>query len=274
MKKAIKPIPTWYKGHYFRSRLEARWAVFFDYLGIEWEYEKQGYEINGVPYLPDFFLPNFGFFEVKADDVEYDCKTMQSLADYANCPVIVGKNILDPKTAESYGSMSGDEITSDLTTYIPALRRWIYGAAAITTRWGKVWRKNDEVCINLLDSYELGCLDQGFKDKAKMLLRNVDFMIDIIDNNFYCGFKGDGVEKFPKEMVTYGPHYIIWSGQSLNNVVFMENDTTGEIKLADPINQGQKCELTKHRWYHIDGKAYKAARSARFEHGHHGAIAG
>ena len=54
----IKPIETIYKGYRFRSRLEARWAVFFDALGIEWEYEKEGYNLDGVRYLPDFWLPN------------------------------------------------------------------------------------------------------------------------------------------------------------------------------------------------------------------------
>lgn len=45
-------IPTMYKGINFRSRLEARWAVFFDTLGIEWEYEPQGYEV-GMSYYVD-----------------------------------------------------------------------------------------------------------------------------------------------------------------------------------------------------------------------------
>lgn len=31
----IQAIQTRYAGHHFRSRLEARWAVFFDYLGVE-----------------------------------------------------------------------------------------------------------------------------------------------------------------------------------------------------------------------------------------------
>jgi hypothetical protein len=35
----IKPIETRYNGYRFRSRLEARWAVFFDTLGIEYQYE-------------------------------------------------------------------------------------------------------------------------------------------------------------------------------------------------------------------------------------------
>jgi hypothetical protein len=54
----IKAIETQYKGYCFRSRLEARWAVFFDALGIEWEYEPEGFELSdGTWYLPDFHLP-------------------------------------------------------------------------------------------------------------------------------------------------------------------------------------------------------------------------
>ncbi len=51
-------IQTRYANVYFRSRLEARWAVFFDALDIQWEYEKEGYEFSdGTRYLPDFWLP-------------------------------------------------------------------------------------------------------------------------------------------------------------------------------------------------------------------------
>ena len=56
----MRAIETHYKGYRFRSRLEARWAVFFDALGIEWDYEPEGFELgNGERYLPDFFLPKF-----------------------------------------------------------------------------------------------------------------------------------------------------------------------------------------------------------------------
>jgi hypothetical protein len=53
----IKAIETTYKGYRFRSRLEARWAVFFDVAGVEWEYEPEGFELpGGARYLPDFFI--------------------------------------------------------------------------------------------------------------------------------------------------------------------------------------------------------------------------
>ena len=48
---------TLYKGIQFRSRLEARWAVFFDALGLKWEYEPEGYRMDdGTCYLPDFYV--------------------------------------------------------------------------------------------------------------------------------------------------------------------------------------------------------------------------
>lgn len=61
----MKAIETEYAGCRFRSRLEARWAVFFDAAGVEWAYEVEGYELPSGRYLPDFWLPDIGFYEVK-----------------------------------------------------------------------------------------------------------------------------------------------------------------------------------------------------------------
>lgn len=68
----MKPIQTRYKGYFFRSRLEARWAVFFDHLNVEWEYEPEGFEFpDGSRYLPDFFIPgnsHYGpYVEIKGE---------------------------------------------------------------------------------------------------------------------------------------------------------------------------------------------------------------
>lgn len=67
---SITAIETRYRGYRFRSRLEARWAVFFDSLGIKWEYEPQGYKVGAYKraYLPDFFLlATKTWVEVKGD---------------------------------------------------------------------------------------------------------------------------------------------------------------------------------------------------------------
>ena len=65
----MKAIETEYKGYKFRSRLEARWAVFFDAIGIKWEYEPEGYQFeDGTMYLPDFYLPDLAtYVEIKPE---------------------------------------------------------------------------------------------------------------------------------------------------------------------------------------------------------------
>ena len=85
----IKPIETHYNGYRFRSRLEARWAVFFDAAGIKYEYELEGFELpNGQKYLPDFHLPEFkAYVEIKPNgldeqglyDAESKCELLYSL---------------------------------------------------------------------------------------------------------------------------------------------------------------------------------------------------
>jgi len=65
----MKAIETQYRGYRFRSRLEARWAVFFDALRVAWEYEPEGFELGfGERYLPDFrvtYADCVWWFEVK-----------------------------------------------------------------------------------------------------------------------------------------------------------------------------------------------------------------
>jgi len=89
MSFSFKAIETHYHGYRFRSRLEARHAVFFDTLGIAYEYEKEGYDLNGTRYLPDFWLPEMEcFIEIKGQlpSQEEFAKT-KLLAIYTGKPV-------------------------------------------------------------------------------------------------------------------------------------------------------------------------------------------
>ena len=72
---ALTAIQTVFKGHLFRSRLEARWAVFFDQFirgGLKWEYEPEGFDLDGIYYLPDFRVTNpqgqVTWYEVKPEN--------------------------------------------------------------------------------------------------------------------------------------------------------------------------------------------------------------
>ncbi len=126
--KELKPIETIYNGYRFRSRLEARWAVFFDTLGIEYEYEPEGFELgDGVRYLPDFRIKCYGtrgycddepfdlYVEVKGRMTEYDAAKIKKFVGLeqlkADCsmskyPVLVVSDIpkvrKESEVGESY----------------------------------------------------------------------------------------------------------------------------------------------------------------------------
>lgn len=73
MTTQIKAIETEYDGHLFRSRLEARWAVFFNALGVKYEYEPEGFELpSGKRYLPDFKVKCHGTRGDCSDDLTFD----------------------------------------------------------------------------------------------------------------------------------------------------------------------------------------------------------
>ena len=90
-----KAIQTHYKGYYFRSRLEARWAVFFEHLGIEYQYEPEGFEKEMyydddskiLRYLPDFYLPKLNtWVEVKGLMTDKEAQKLGDFLDW-DCPL-------------------------------------------------------------------------------------------------------------------------------------------------------------------------------------------
>ncbi len=88
----MKAIETFYRDHHFRSRLEAKYAVFFDSLGEKWEYEKEGYDLDdGDYYLPDFWLPRMKMFvEVKGQEPdEREIRVARKLNFYTLHPVLI-----------------------------------------------------------------------------------------------------------------------------------------------------------------------------------------
>ena len=82
MKTEIQALPALYNGITFRSRIEARWAIFFDHCGMKWEYEPECYKLeDGTCYLPDFLLHDLVgrvsgdlFVEVKGQLTAEDAK--------------------------------------------------------------------------------------------------------------------------------------------------------------------------------------------------------
>lgn len=65
----MNAIPTKYNGVQFRSRLEAKWAAFFDLVEWDWKYEP----LDLMGYIPDFVISfrNSRFiFEVKPNSTD------------------------------------------------------------------------------------------------------------------------------------------------------------------------------------------------------------
>ena len=95
----MKPIETEYKGYRFRSRLEARWAIFFDACGVDWEYEPEGYNLgDGLYYLPDFLLHGVDgrdggdlYVEVKGQMTDLDALKINRFAEQGGKVLVVGR---------------------------------------------------------------------------------------------------------------------------------------------------------------------------------------
>jgi hypothetical protein len=101
----IKAIETEYKGYRFRSRLEARWAIFFDGINLKYEYEQEGYNL-GKPvgyYLPDFWFPLLKIYcEIKPAGVVIDEKLYNTFRDNIT-PILVIKGTPWDYDATWYG---------------------------------------------------------------------------------------------------------------------------------------------------------------------------
>jgi hypothetical protein len=81
-----------YSGRIFRSRLEARWAVFLDLLDVNWDYEPSFYQVGEeLFYLPDFYLPDHQLWlEVKGApfmDTASMAKVLASVAGPRRIPL-------------------------------------------------------------------------------------------------------------------------------------------------------------------------------------------
>lgn len=106
-------LPTVYHGTEFRSRLEARWAIFMDRAGVRWSYEPEGYALPSGYYLPDFHLPDIRkFLEVKPDGLPSDQiiraeQLAHELASATGTACVIAWGFPDPTKVEFQGPRPG-----------------------------------------------------------------------------------------------------------------------------------------------------------------------
>ena len=131
----IKPIQTYYDGHWFRSRLEARWAVVLKYLGVPYEYEPEGFDLgDGMYYLPDFRVKCHGlrgyykadpfdlYIEVKGKMTAEDAAKIKRFTDWHSeyglrqYPLLIVDKIPDEGCSTDW-ELSDSSIGFDLTPF-------------------------------------------------------------------------------------------------------------------------------------------------------------
>jgi len=92
----IKTKPTFYKGVWFDSRTEAKYALAWDLLGIRYKIEEEKYtDHEGRGFIPDFYLPDYQLWvEVASDRPEAQARKIprcHALADATSQAVLLTK---------------------------------------------------------------------------------------------------------------------------------------------------------------------------------------
>lgn len=110
-----KAIETHYNDYRFRSRLEARWAVFFDTLGVRYIYEREGFDLGMAGwYLPDFWLPQFDcWVEIKGNPTPESSAKSYALAKHTGKLVFMFQDCLPPEIKTIFD----EDGVPDLTSY-------------------------------------------------------------------------------------------------------------------------------------------------------------
>jgi hypothetical protein len=146
--------PTIWKDIQFRSRLEARWAIFFDELGVEWDYEPETFVTKYGYYMPDFFLPSINkWFIVKGTKLGDDeAKKVLDLCGLTKAKAIIANGSIPEKF--DYFDNETHCTNFDLLTV------WEYENEECYCQSGSGASWSEHTCLSLGDFIEGG--DDGY----------------------------------------------------------------------------------------------------------------
>jgi len=241
----IKAIETAYRDYKMRSRTEARWAIFFDTLGLAWEYEKEGFDLGTAGwYLPDFWLPGLQMWcEIKGTEPgDAELRKLQALAEGQSCNVLllIGEPG-PPKECEEAGY---------------AFWRWNYEARLFVGDWPNAEAiaaysplsrpRIEELAEFLQEKADAGLITgpvPTFDGTQATLMQLID-----LDRQYYRG--------------KWGKAHPIWRwGFVIDDLIWCQRGP-GQIGLSS----GGSNRLAEHATDALLA-AYRAARGARFEYG-------
>ncbi len=105
----VLALPTQWHGTTFRSRLEARWAIFLDAADVRWLYEPEGFALPSGAYLPDFRLPDLdAWLEIKPEGKNEKAEhLLWELGDATNSRAFLAYGFPDPERVGVGGPVTG-----------------------------------------------------------------------------------------------------------------------------------------------------------------------
>ena len=154
----MKAIETTYQGRRYRSRTEAKWAVFFNELMLPFEYEKEGFVIGGVPYLPDFWLPTIGvWLEIKGERAEPEkVALVRGLANETGKAAVIWQGLPDLNLTQGgsrYGKIWCGGVGEDDGGEIEEVCQWVNwenGGVGLCLEWDSNMVIHSRDCMKLL----------------------------------------------------------------------------------------------------------------------------
>ena len=231
----MQAIETIYNDYRFRSRLEARWAIFFDALGVEYTYEPEGYDLgeNGY-YLPDFWLPKLKLWvEIKPEEATMrEILCARGLADLTRQNVVI-----------------------------------LQGQPSLPLGWFERMNVPNYTRYNGLFLYEnFDRVHEQFThhhfDSLMWFLRDKGYDIPDYDETYEAAVNMIEIDK-QWHLKHHGkPHRYWHKGPHFDRMVWQRSDRETVIKPA--------CSVMIDNYNLYDNtfaEAYKLARMARFEHG-------
>jgi hypothetical protein len=282
----LKAIETSYKGYRFRSRLEARWAVFFDAASIAWQYEAQGFETSHGRYLPDFYLPILKrWVEVKREGMLPKPENIYIAGKMSLCRDEVSLNghyYAGPNLRIGHDSVDGEEIVqsclegiNECTCLLAFVNEMDVHGTLVEAGYALGRRKKVYVAFGREIRSVSGFYGDSGHGEESDLTFPIWFLRDLTDNYYCCDSLQHAIDSlFPltdemkkcASIAVDGNGAVLISGSPGDDrtevAAFAKGKCVASWKMAPAI-----FHLPQTRY--LDAVA--AARSARFEFGESGA---
>lgn len=272
----FKVIETRYNGYHFRSRLEARWAVFFDTLGIKYHYEPEGYDLEGAWYLPDFWLPDYNsFMEIKptTPTSEEMLKASQLALYTGKQAYIVAGNIGLPVEDEDEPPCYTIYLKVPPETYARTYERgeWTYKNLDVSPEILAVLKKLDD--LNLIPSVFIDGLVLETKNLCFGSRGIARYREELQKTQEGLAELAPVIEEYEDRLyavanLEQGWRFEFRNEIELDDMMWLECDVCHELTMGSRSVMHYKCTAQQKGKFCCDTErlitAYDAARSARF----------